>query len=395
MELQETSKNEITTLPPAQRAAIALKSEGAEKQLRELVAKTSQITNVVDMNGRDEAHSAGMSLKNARVAITKTGKAAREDATKFSAAVIAEEKRLLEISDAEEERVFKLRDDFDAKVAAEKAEVERIEAERKAAIRAKIDAITSLPLQYASANSTILHGALSDLAQVRVDEFEFIEFVVDAQTALDTTAHALLTLRSAAQEREAEEAARQLAAETARKQAEADRLELEKLRAQQAEDARIRAEEAARIEQERAAEREAAAKAQADADRIAAKERAEAAATNAALEKQLADMRAALAAAEEEKRQKAEAAAKLDRDHEEALYMDACWKPRDVLQVAIEAPQAIEQNEIVQVAPQRPRPSDLAILSVISSGFDVHPEVALDWLMTIDTQKLLRELATF
>lgn len=385
MELQETSKNEITTLPPAQRAAIALKSEGAEKQLRELVEKTSQITNVVDMNGRDEAHSAGMSLKNARVAITKTAKTAREDATKFSQAVISEEKRLLAISDAEEERVFKLRDDFDAKVAAEKAEKERIEADRKAGIMAKMNDITSLPIKYASANSTILHGVLSDLAQVFITEETFAEFTVEAQAALDTTAHALLTLRSAAQEREAEEAARQLEAEAARKQAEADRLELEKLRAQQAEDARIRAEEAARIEQERAAEREAVAKAQYEADRIAAKERAEAAAANAALEKQLADMKAALAAAEEDKRQKAEDAERLARDHEEALHMNACWKPVDDVSIAIEV--------AAELAVETGRPTDLEIADLIADHYSVTALEAAQWLAGIDHAALIGDLS--
>src|SRR4051812_22559589 len=113
---------ELITLPPAKRAAVALKSEAAEAHLRELVSKTSAITNVVDLNGRDEAHRAGMMLKNARTTITATGKAAREDATAFSKAVIAEEKRLLEISADEEARVFSLRDAYDAKVAAEKAE---------------------------------------------------------------------------------------------------------------------------------------------------------------------------------------------------------------------------------------------------------------------------------
>lgn len=394
MELQETSKNEITTLPPAQRAAVVLKSEAAEKELRSLIERTAAITNVVDKNGRSEAHGAAMALKSARVDIEKAGKAAREDATAFSKAVISEAARLVAIAEPEEDRLLALRDDFDAKVAAEKAEKDRIEAERKAAIRAKIDAMTSLPLQYASANSTMLHGVLGDLAQVFITEETFAEFTVEAQTALDTTAHALLTLRSSAQEREAEEAARQLAAEEARKQAEADRLELEKLRAQQAEDARIRAEEAARIEQERAAEREAAAKAQADADRIATKERAEAAAANAALEKQLADMKAALAAAGEEKRQKAEAAAKLERDHEEALHMDACWKPRDVVSVTIEAkPKAIEQNEIVTIAPEVERPSDVDMARTIANFYCVPALEAARWMIEIDHAALIGDLS--
>lgn len=368
MQSQETN---LITLPPAERALIVLDSSAAERDLRAMVERTSAITNVVDSNGRKEAHAAAMAIKGARVDIEKKGEDARKDANAFSKAVIAEARRLAEIVEPEEDRLIGLRNDFDAKVAAEKAEKERIEGMRKFAIQEKIHAITSLAVKHAGASATELHYVLSELAQRVITEEEFAEFSVDAQAALDTTAHALLTLRSAAQEREAEEAERQLAAEAARKQAEADRLELEKLRAQQAEDARIRADESARIEQERAAERAAAA----------------------VIEKQLADMKAALAAAEEEKRQKAEAAEKLERDHAEALHMDACYQPRDVLRVTIEAPAAIEQSDIIKVIQPSKRPSDLDMVEVLAKHYEVPADVALDWVEGIDVQGVAKALA--
>lgn len=228
---------DLIALPPSKRAAVALKSENAEKQLRELVEKSSQISNVVDMNGRDEAHRAGMSLKNARVAITKTGKAAREDATAFSTAVIAEEKRLLEISGEEEKRVFGLRDTFDDNLALEKAKQEQKEAERKAAIRTKIEEITNLPGRHAGAGSVTISAALADLAQRSILQDEFAEFTEEAKIAVDTAASALLALRGAAREKEqaeverlriqAEEQAR-LAAEAEAQRIEAERLEEER-----------------------------------------------------------------------------------------------------------------------------------------------------------------------
>ena len=77
MELAEKPKTELT-LP--QRAAVALGSSEHEIKLHELVKSSSDIIEVKNVDGRDQAHRVGMNLKNARTAITKTGKAAREDA---------------------------------------------------------------------------------------------------------------------------------------------------------------------------------------------------------------------------------------------------------------------------------------------------------------------------
>lgn len=388
----ENNNTSITTLPPAQRAAVVLKSDVAEKELRAMIERTSAITNVVDMNGRKEAHAAGMSIKNARVAIEKAGKEAREDATAFSKAVIAESARLAAITEEEEARLFGLRDAYDAQMAAEKAEKERIEAERKATIMAKISDITSLPVKYASANSTILHGVLADLANIEIIEHTFQEFTDEAKTAVDTTAHALLTMRTAAQQREAEEAERQRLAELARQQAEADRLELQRLREKQAEEDRVRAEEAARVERERAAERQAAAAAQAEADRIAAQKLAEEKAAKEALERQLAEMQAKFQAAEEEKR----AAAQLERDHAEALEMNAAWKPA-ADPVAVEQAAAVLETElevqtevVIEDAPSRP--TDVDIASAVASHFNVPLLDAARWLTEIDHAALIGDL---
>lgn len=391
------TETNIIALPPAQRAAVVLKSEAAEKELRSMIERTAAITNVVDKNGRSEAHAAAMALKSARVDIEKAGKVAREDATAFSKAVIAEASRLAGISEPEEDRLIALRDGYDAKVAAEKAEKDRIEAERKAAIRAKIDAITGLAVKHAGSSSAEIHAVLSELAQRKVSDDEFGEFMDDALTAYDTTAHALLTLRGAAQEREAEAAERDRQAEEARKQAEADRLELEKLRAQQAEDARIRAEEAARVEAERAAERATAAKAQAEADRIAAQKHAEMDAARAALEKEIADMKAAHAAAAEVERknaeaarQKAEAAEKLERDHEEALHMNACWVAPVPAPVE---PEPEDEAEEIAAAAVAARPSDEEIAEVVAGYYGVTSLEAARWLAEIDHAALIGDLS--
>lgn len=263
---QKEPETNLALLPPPERAVIVLKSKAAEKELREMIVRTAAVTNVVDQAGRQEAHGAYMMLKNARVAITNRGKVAREDAQAFSKAVIAEEKRLIEITEAEESRLQKLRDDFDAaekKRLEEEAERERV---RVNAIKEKIAGITGLAAGLAASSSKIITAALADLAKLEVTEQAFGEFADEARAAIDTTASALLQLRNAA--RDKEEAAR-LAAEAA----EAERVRLEEQKRQQAAEAQRQAEEAERQRQER--ERLAAEERRIEAERLA-QQRAEA-----------------------------------------------------------------------------------------------------------------------
>ena len=72
---------------------VALGSSKAEIDLVELASKSKTIVAITNKDGRTECHAAAMTAKDARVSIEKAGKAAREDATAFSKAVIAEERR--------------------------------------------------------------------------------------------------------------------------------------------------------------------------------------------------------------------------------------------------------------------------------------------------------------
>ncbi|QKW95390.1 hypothetical protein [Ralstonia phage RPZH6] len=238
---QETAVT-ISSLPPAERAVIVLESTKTETHLRELVVKSTAITTVVDANGREEAHRAGMNLKNARVTITKAGKAAREDAAAFCTAVIAEEKRLIGITEAEETRIFGLRDGYDAKAKAEKEERERKERERVAAIQAKLNDIRALPMQSASDTAAQLQATYDDLLGFTPTEEDFAEFMAEAAQARDNALGILSTLLESAKTREAEAA--RLAAERAAQEAEARRMAEQRaeLERQQQELARQRAE---------------------------------------------------------------------------------------------------------------------------------------------------------
>lgn len=240
------ASTDIALLPPSQRAVIVLESSKTEAQLRELVALSADIVEVKDKAGREQAHRAGMTLKTARVGIEKIGKEARADARAFADAVVAEEKRLIAISQPEEARILGLRDGYDAAEAAKKAELERIERERVQGIQAKIECIRNLPHASINDSAAELAATIADLEQLVPGIADFAEFCPDAATARDTAVAALKTLHDSAVAREAE--ATRLAAE---------RAELEKLRAEAAERDRLAAEERRQQEQALAAEREA------------------------------------------------------------------------------------------------------------------------------------------
>lgn len=259
--MSEVTKNAVSTdiaaLPPAERAAIVLDSSKAETQLREMLTKTADIADVSDKDSRTLVHDAAMNLKNARVAIEKTGKTARDDANAFSKAVIAEEKRLIAIISPEEDRLLGLRNEYDRKVEEERQERERKERERVASILQRIEGIKALPLE--SANDTVkqLAETFNDLRDFVVGN-DFAEFKEEAEAAKFTALSALQTLWEAAQEREAE---------AARLQAERERLEAER----QAEAARQQAERE-QMEAQRLAEE---ARLQAERDKLAAERKAE------------------------------------------------------------------------------------------------------------------------
>lgn len=324
MEIELIEKPEAALTVTA-RAALALSSEQTRKDLKELVAKSANIVEVKNTAGREECHSAAMALVRARTTITKTGKAAREDAAAFQKAVIAEEKALIAITEPEENRLLGLRDAWDAARAAEKAEAERIERERVAAIHARIGQIKAF--------GTL---ALECRTAAKVDELlvklndgahctpSFEEFEEEGIKALTDTRARMVEIRDAklaeeqerarvAAERDAAEA--QLAAERA-----AFAVEQERQRKEAAEAERIAAQERAEQEAKAKAAREAAeaadrARRDAEAKRLADE--------RAAFEAEQAAARAAAQAqADELARQRAEFQAEQDRRAAEAKALE-------------------------------------------------------------------------
>ncbi len=248
MELIEKS----TELTVQERASVALAADKTRQDLMEMAAKYTAITEIKNKAGRDECHSAAMTLASARIAISKTGKAARDDATKFSKAVIAEEASLIAITEPEEKRLLALRDSWDAAVAAEKAAREAAERSRIMAITDRIAGIRQyIELAASCRTAARIYELQEKLVRISMDGFE--EFSDEAAAA---HADAMKRVEAMLVEKHLQEQ------------------EQEKVKAEQAEQAAQAA--ALKAEREAFAAQQAAAQAMAEAQRAAlAAERAE------------------------------------------------------------------------------------------------------------------------
>lgn len=218
--MSKRTKSTALTLP--ERAKQALATIHTEEQLTALAKATETITEITNADGRAQTHTARMLLKNTRVAIQKAGEDARDDATKFSKAVIAEEKRLVGLIKPEECRLERLQDEWDEarereKQAAIEAELRRVEGiqERIAELRGNRSlTVTDLP--------SLIKEHIADLERMSLAlDGSFGEFIEQAAAARDEGLSRLRTLHAQAVAYHAEQ-------ERIRK----DREELERLRAE-------------------------------------------------------------------------------------------------------------------------------------------------------------------
>ncbi|WP_232450532.1 hypothetical protein [Burkholderia ubonensis] len=263
---------------------------------------------------RDQVHAAAMVLRTARTDIQKAAKAARDDANAFSKAVIAEENRLIAITEPEEKRLLGLRDEWDEAREAEKRAKLEAEQRRVAAIREHIDDIRSIAVKAVGLVSWLIAVEIEDLEALSIDLDRFAELTGEAEAVRGATLDKLRELHAAAIAQEAEAA--RLAAE--REALERERAALAEQQRQEAEAraAREREEAAARAEQERIdrERREAEETARlAQQEREDAARRAEIEAEQKRLAEQRAEQerrRAELDRAEREQREREETAAR-------------------------------------------------------------------------------------
>ena len=368
-----TAESDVQTVlvPVAERAALALASTKTEEHLKVLATKHQSITVIKDKAGREQAHNAAMELLKARTAIEKVSKMARDDANKFSKAVIAEEDRLIAITAAEEKRLFAVRDAWDAeqeRIRKEKAEAEERRVKR---ILAAIGNIRAIPGNMLIANATQLADAIKDLREIQIDD-SYEEFMPQAELARAESLAKLAELRTAADAREAEAA--KLAAE---------RAELERARAEQAAQAEELARQVRELQEANArAAAEVAAAAQRAIDEANAKSKREAEQREVFLRQQqdafAAEKAAAQAKMDEQQRaldeQKAaiakeladkaaaEAAVKAKREAEEA----AARKAKEA------ADRKAREDEALSFAAR--------VVAVVAEAFEIDPEEAEEYI---------------
>jgi hypothetical protein len=294
--------SEAKELTVPERAAIALGTAEHEKTLIELSKKYSDITKIVNPAGREQCHSAYMELKNTRIAVEKAGKDARDDATKFSKAVIAEVDRLTAITADEERRLQNLRDTFDAEREAERLEKAAAEKTRVDAIRKRIAETQAIPSMLVGKSSETIAAAIESLEAAEITLETHAEFAGEGEVAKLATIHKLWEMFKAQQDHEAQQV--RIAAE---------REALERQRAELAEQERLAA--AARAEQE--------ARDRAERERVEAEQRAAQEAAAAAMRAEQAAHEARMRAQQEEiDRQQAEIAAERQHQADEAARVE-------------------------------------------------------------------------
>jgi hypothetical protein len=196
-----------TELTVVERAVAALGKADKAKELVELAARSVTIKAITNGDGYKQVHSARMALKNERVEIEKAGKAARDDATKFSKAVIAEEKRLIGLILPEESRLEKLQQDYDDAIEEAKQAAIRAEQQRVAALQQRVTELSGALGVAKRYNLTAAEFAehIADLERVPVDE-SFQEFHAEAEAAKAATLTSLRQMHATAVAREAEAA---------------------------------------------------------------------------------------------------------------------------------------------------------------------------------------------
>ncbi len=361
-----TDVESIGQLTITQRAVLALGQQERETELIALAAKTVDIKTITNRDGYLQVKAARIALKNERVDLEKRAKVARDDATKFSKAVIAEEKRLIGLVEPEESRLQSIEDVWDAAIEAEKERLIQEEMARVKLLQDRIDQLRN-PIWTAASASSFLLERLLELEQVEIDA-SFEELEQQARDAKDAGLKRLVDLYDAALAREAEQ---------------------EKLQAEREELARLRAEDAERARVAREAQAKADAEAKAERERLEAAARQEREA-EAAYMKAERDAEFARIAADRADNEKFAADRRAQLDAEEAQAR-AAREVEDARMAAERAEIAKREEAVRSAEAQRPVrgargriPSGQDLVELVAKTYQVTPKVALGWLLKID-----------
>lgn len=194
----ETAGTDLVHLTPEQRAEQALKFSTTREQLKALAATSTSLVKVDTDDNLAAAKAAKAKLQSTRVAIEKTGKAARDDANKFGKAVIAKERELIGLISPEEERLQGLI--VAEQTRREEAERAAREAEQRRAeqISQAFERVRSLPGLAATLDVAGIDELIAEAAKLRDDQSHLPE---DLQAAGRYEANVAINACKAARDR--------------------------------------------------------------------------------------------------------------------------------------------------------------------------------------------------
>lgn len=370
---------QITTLPPAERAAVALNFDALKAEAAKLAGQWSDITSISNKAGRDQVHAAAMTLKNKCTEIKALAKVAREDAVAYQKAVIAKGDELIAILEPERDRLLGVRDEWDAEREAEKREAAKAELERKAWHERQVAGIRGVVLSAAGAPSQKLRDLIHEVDLIEPSEELHAEYMPIVARAKAETLSRLLEMLAEAEDREAEQARIKAEQEAEAARLAAEREELAKLRAEAAERQRVEA-EAAEVARKAAAEKIAAERAEMEAQLRAIREQQaeierQQQAIKAEQDRQAAEARAAAERKAAAERAEAQAkAAEVAREAAEKLRIEHEIAHAEALRKQAEEVAAARKKREVNV------PEADALVSIISEAYDVSNAAARGWL---------------
>lgn len=365
---------QTTALTVVERAVVALKfDEKKEQELRELAARTADITTITNADGRAQVHAARMVLKNQRLQLKEDAETAREDATKYSRAVIALEKRAIAIISGEEDRLQAIQDAWDDAIEADKQAKIAAEQTRVADIQRRIEAIREFPDGLSMRPAAEVQKKLEEAEAFPIDE-TFEEFAESARSVLANTLLALKNIHYDRVQHEAEQA-----------RIKAEREELANLRAEQAERDRLAA-----IERKALADKQAQ-EAAAERARIAEEERQAKDARDAEAAKQAEELRlmrfAQQQAADAERKRIAdeEANAKAVRDAETKKLAEerAAFDRQQAAARKVKEEEERAKREQARVASLK-KPADAELLGVLASHYSAPTSKVIEWILAMD-----------
>jgi hypothetical protein len=224
------------------RAKLALNKN--DDALIELAARSRGLLKIETKDHYAEIKTAENVLVKTRLNIKEVGKAARDDATKFSKAVIAEENRLVALIEPEEERLKKLRFDWDEAIRIENGKEFAIAEEKRKRLEA-LDASLDVGLNFGDGVAQV-EARIQSVSAVVIDDADLNNenrqrLELKKLTTLNTLNNALqvaknteaanasaLQLKQLQEAQQAEQAAKD-AAETKRKAALENAPDAEKL----------------------------------------------------------------------------------------------------------------------------------------------------------------------